>query len=139
MLDLRITNYKSDGTEFQAIASFDPLFDKAYPAYKRDEGESTGGIASRRPYYEREIRNITFGAGILATQDSRDLFRKLLRSHKIEFITTDAKKKKIYTAYELDIDAEVEPSYLEDSDLVELAYKEIKFIEKKSREFNTWY
>lgn len=136
MLEIRISNYKADGSETKTTWSVDPLKDKSHPRLERSEGSSTGGVLRRRPYFEQTVRQITFGADVLLDAVRKENFIRLLRSHKIEFVTTEGRKK-IYTEYSIDTDAEIEYEYLED--IVDLAFKELKFIETKPRWFNQWY
>jgi len=137
MLEIRISNYKPDGTEVKTVWTLDPLKDKAYPFIKREEGNSSNGTTMRRPYYEQTVRQITFGASALVDPANQDNFSRLIRSHKIEFVTGTKGKNKIYTEFALDAEAEISFDYLED--VIELAFKELKFIEKFPRWFDAWY
>lgn len=136
MLEIRISNYHSDGTEFQTDWNFEPLKDKSYPLIQRESGASTGGVMRRRPYAEQEVREITFGASLLISSAARAVFVKLLRAHKIEFASGTGTQKK-YTEYVLDAETEIAYDYLED--ITALIWKELKFIEKSPRWQNTWY
>lgn len=86
MINLRLYTYDQWGNEIATPWSFTPLLDEdSYDVY-RDTTQSADNTPRRRPYAERERRDITLPAGLLRSTPDWQNFRRMLRAHKIMWL-----------------------------------------------------
>jgi hypothetical protein len=132
LVELRLYTFDQWGNEVKHDWSFTPLIDEdGYDIYRESE-ESSAGEPRRRPFDEREVREITLGAGLLRNDDAWASFKRLLRAHRITWKRKVGSTEK-WLEYALDEDAKVRFERVKD--ITRLRRKKITLIQVQSITF----
>lgn len=84
----------------------------------RETGVAGSGRLRRRPYDERELREITTPAGLLIDDEQFAMLKRLYRAHKIEW-QRELGGKRTWIEYDVDVEEAIEPDLLEEIDRLE--------------------
>jgi hypothetical protein len=113
VLELEIYIFDEAGHEKKHVWKFTPLdTDEGHDIIRNDKARATGAL-NRRPFWIKETKRITIGAGMLRFPDHKANFMRLLLAHRIVEIREIAHHK-VEIEFVLDQDQEFTFEYLRD-------------------------
>jgi hypothetical protein len=112
IVQLRLWTFKK-GLEVSNLWAFTPLDDRDGLLYGRESNAGVGGRLRRRPFREQIYHKLTVGAGTLRVPEHMTSFKRLLRSHKVEW-NQPINGKDNWVEFSLDVDPDIVFDVLED-------------------------
>jgi hypothetical protein len=135
VLELLLYTYTSPGQVKEHSWKFTPVQNEpGFEVFRNDTPRATGA-GSSRPYWIKEIRDITIGAGMLRIPEHKENFLRLLVADKI-LLFREYKHKPFIIEFELRIDEEIRFEYLRD--YKSLKRKDITLVEKDPNYYDSF-
>lgn len=135
MIELRLFTYTSPGQVTEHVWKFTPVQNEPGFDILRNDTPRATGAGSSRPFWIKEIRDISIGAGMLRIPEHYQNFLRLFVADKI-LLVREYKHKPLIIEFELRIDEEVRFEYLRD--YKSLKRKDITLIEKDPNYYDTF-
>jgi hypothetical protein len=135
VIELRLYTHTSIGQVTEHIWEFTPVQNEPGFEVVRNDTPRATGAAFSRPFFIKEIRDLSIGAGMLRIPEHKENFLRLLVADKI-LLVREYKHKPLVIEFELRIDQEIRFEYLRD--YKSLKRKDITLVEKDPNYYDTF-